>query len=78
MEVHLVHADQEGKAAVVAVLLQKGEDNPLVHELWNDLPRKRKRRILEQRPIALDSNFERRLAGDSGDDLPGVADQGLL
>jgi len=38
MAVHLVHADQEGKLAVVAVLLQKGEDNPLVHELWNDLP----------------------------------------
>ena len=30
MEVHLVHADQEGKAAVVAVLLQKGEDT-----LWS-------------------------------------------
>jgi carbonic anhydrase len=38
MEVHLVHADREGKLAVVAVLLEKGEDNPLVHELWNDLP----------------------------------------
>jgi carbonic anhydrase len=38
MVVHLVHADQEGKLAVVAVLLQKGEDNPLVHELWNDMP----------------------------------------
>ena len=38
MVVHLVHADQEGKLAVVAVLLQKGEDNPLVHELWKDLP----------------------------------------
>lgn len=38
MVVHLVHADHEGKLAVVAVLLQKGEDNPLMHELWNDLP----------------------------------------
>jgi carbonic anhydrase len=38
MEVHLVHADQQGNLVVIAVLLQKGEDNLLVHELWNDLP----------------------------------------
>jgi carbonic anhydrase len=43
MVVHLVHADQEGKLAVVAVLLQKGEDNPLVHELWNDLPKEKEK-----------------------------------
>jgi carbonic anhydrase len=38
MVAHLVHADAEGNLAVVAVLLNKGSDNPLVHELWNDLP----------------------------------------
>jgi carbonic anhydrase len=43
MVVHLVHANQEGKLAVVAVLLQKGEDNPLVHELWNDLPKEKEK-----------------------------------
>jgi carbonic anhydrase len=41
MTVHLVHADQDGKLAVVAVLLQEGDDNPLVHELWNDLPKEK-------------------------------------
>jgi carbonic anhydrase len=41
MVVHLVHADQEDKLAVVTVLLQKGADNPLVHELWNDLPKEK-------------------------------------
>jgi carbonic anhydrase len=41
MTVHLVHADQQGKLAVVAVLLQKGEDNPLVHEVWNDIPKEK-------------------------------------
>jgi len=41
MVVHLVHADEEGKLAVVAVLLQQGEDNPLVHELWNNLPKEK-------------------------------------
>ncbi|QNI30681.1 carbonic anhydrase family protein [Alloacidobacterium dinghuense] len=38
---HLVHADQQGHLAVVAVLLQKGEDNPLVHELWEDIPKEK-------------------------------------
>ena len=43
MSVHLVHVDPEGKVAVVAVLLQQGEDNPLVHELWNDLPQEKEK-----------------------------------
>jgi carbonic anhydrase len=38
MVVHLVHADQEGNLAVVAVLLQRGTDNQLVKELWNSVP----------------------------------------
>ena len=41
MTVHLVHADQQGKVAVVAVLLQNGGDNTLVHELWNDFPKEK-------------------------------------
>jgi len=43
MTVHLVHADEQGKLAVVAVLLQKGEDSALVHELWNDLPKEKEK-----------------------------------
>ena len=43
MTVHLVHADGEGKLAVVAVLLEQGEDNPLVHELWNELPKEKEK-----------------------------------
>src|SRR5215831_16166825 len=38
MVVHLVHTDEAGKLAVVAVLLEKGKDNPLVHQIWNHLP----------------------------------------
>jgi carbonic anhydrase len=41
MSVHLVHADADGNLAVVAVLLNKGDDNPLIHELWNDLPKEK-------------------------------------
>jgi len=43
MSLHLVHVDAEGKLAVVAVLLQQGANNPLVHELWNDLPREKEK-----------------------------------
>jgi carbonic anhydrase len=39
MVVHFVHADPEGNLAVVAVLLQKGEVNPLIKKLWDDLPK---------------------------------------
>ena len=43
MVVHLVHADEEGKLAVVAVLLRRGADNPLVHELWSDFPKEKEK-----------------------------------
>jgi carbonic anhydrase len=43
MVVHMVHSDQEGHLAVVAVLLEIGADNPLVHELWNDLPKEKEK-----------------------------------
>jgi carbonic anhydrase len=52
MEVHLVHADEEGELAVVAVLLKQGNDNPLVHELWNDLPEKKeKEQVMDGRDV---------------------------
>ena len=38
MVAHLVHADSEGHLAVVAVLLDKGADNPLIATLWKNLP----------------------------------------
>lgn len=43
MTVHLVHVDDDGKLAVVAVLLQAGEDSPFVHELWNHLPKQKEK-----------------------------------
>jgi carbonic anhydrase len=39
MEVQLVHKDNDGKLAVVAVLLDQGkEENPLIKTLWSNLP----------------------------------------
>lgn len=39
MSLHLVHADPGGQLAVVAVLLDAGTENPLVHTLWSNLPK---------------------------------------
>ena len=39
MVAHLVHKDAEGHLAVVAVLLAKGQANPLVQTLWDHVPR---------------------------------------
>jgi carbonic anhydrase len=39
MVIHLVHADDEGDLAVVAVLLRKGSANPTIQKLWENLPR---------------------------------------
>jgi carbonic anhydrase len=38
MVVHLVHRDEAGRIAVVAVPLEKGADNPLIQWVWNNLP----------------------------------------
>ena len=38
MDVHLVHADPEGRLAVVAVLVEGGKAHPLVQQVWNNLP----------------------------------------
>jgi len=41
MVVHLVHADQQGQLAVVAVLVQEGKENLLVRDLWDNLPKEK-------------------------------------
>jgi carbonic anhydrase len=38
MVVHLVHKNDEGQLAVVAVLLENGGEHPLIQTLWNNLP----------------------------------------
>ena len=38
MVVHLVHRNDEGQLAVVAVLLEKGAEHPLIQTLWNNMP----------------------------------------
>jgi len=38
MVAHLVHQDLDGHIAVVAVLLENGTENPLIQQLWNNMP----------------------------------------
>lgn len=38
MTAHLVHKSDEGQLAVVAVLFDKGAENPFVQMLWNNIP----------------------------------------
>lgn len=41
MSVHLVHADEGGNTAVVAVVLKNGTENPLLQTLLDDVPREK-------------------------------------
>jgi len=40
LEVHLVHANKEGKLAVVGVVFDLGDENPLLAKVWQQLPEK--------------------------------------
>jgi carbonic anhydrase len=41
MSVHLTHRDAQGRIAVVALLVQEGDENPGVQTVWNHLPLER-------------------------------------
>jgi carbonic anhydrase len=38
LSVHLVHKDDQGKLAVVAILMDKGQPQPVIQKVWNNLP----------------------------------------
>jgi len=38
MVAHLVHKADDGSLAVVAVLMERGEENPFIQTLWNNMP----------------------------------------
>lgn len=38
MVVHLVHKDEEGRLMVMAVMIERGEANAQVQQVWNNLP----------------------------------------
>jgi carbonic anhydrase len=63
MVVHLVHADLEGKLAVVAVLVETGQNNSLLHELWNDVPKEKEK---EESLVGVQIDVSRLLPADRG------------
>ena len=52
MVAHLVHKADDGKLAVVAVLLERGTEHPFIQTLWNNLPLERNQEVLV--PASLD------------------------
>lgn len=38
MVIHFTHRDDQGKLAMIAVLLEKGNEHPLIQTLWNNMP----------------------------------------
>ena len=38
MEIHFVHADEDGNLAVVGVLIDEGKEHPVLSKLWSFMP----------------------------------------
>ena len=55
MVAHLVHKDTEGRLAVVAVLLDRGNAQPLVQAIWNNLPLERGDEVIARLPLDLNN-----------------------
>lgn len=53
MVAHLVHKDPEGRLAVVAVLLDAGPANPVVQQVWNNLPLEKRQEQAALQPLDL-------------------------
>jgi carbonic anhydrase len=53
MVVHLVHKDLDGRLAVVAVLLDRGAAQPLIQNVWNNLPLEKGDEVVARAPINL-------------------------
>ncbi|MBA4092766.1 MAG: carbonic anhydrase [Candidatus Accumulibacter sp.] len=46
MVAHLVHKAEDGRLAVVAVLLERGQEHPLIQTIWNNLPLERNEDVM--------------------------------
>ena len=40
MEIHLVHADKDGGLVVVGIMINEGEENPMLNRIWSFMPEK--------------------------------------
>ena len=53
MAAHLIHKDAEGRVAIVAVLLEGGNAQPVVQAIWNNLPLEKGDEVAARLPIDL-------------------------
>jgi len=53
MSLHLVHKDEQGRLAVVALLFDEGPPNPVVQNVWNNLPLERGEAMPAREPLEL-------------------------
>jgi carbonic anhydrase len=53
MVAHLVHKGSDGALAVVAVLLDQGQDNPTLRAVWSNLPKQKEKEIAT--PASIDA-----------------------
>ena len=53
MSLHLVHKDEQGRLAVVAVLMDKGPPQPAVQRVWNNLPLEKGEEFSARVPLEL-------------------------
>ncbi len=53
MSLHLVHKDEQGRLAVVALLLDRGVPHPAVQQVWNNLPLEQQQEQSGRTPLEL-------------------------
>jgi len=53
MSLHLVHKDDQGRLAVVALLLDRGSPHPAVQKVWNSLPLEKQEELPARAPLEL-------------------------
>jgi carbonic anhydrase len=53
MSLHLVHKDEQGRLAVVALLIDKGARQPVLQKVWNNLPLEKNQEASARAPLEL-------------------------
>jgi carbonic anhydrase len=53
MSLHLVHKDEQGRLAVVALLFDKGARQPVLQKVWNNLPLEKNQEAAARAPLEL-------------------------
>jgi carbonic anhydrase len=53
MSLHLVHKDDQGRLAVVALLIDKGARQPALQKVWNNLPLEKNQEAAARAPLEL-------------------------